>query len=84
MTRLDRMRLISKLSKATFDDIRRRLSDRDNTPDSICREHNPNAIGIDAMITLTTTIINISKGEGVVTIGNPSDECLKKYKIWFP
>ena len=67
---------------ATPESIRSTLSDTLGTPYSICREPNSEARGIEAMVTLTTTIINIRALEGEISIGNPS-KSPKRYRIYF-
>lgn len=80
--RFNRCQELSKDAPATPDNIRSRLSDTLGTPYSICREPNSEARGIEAMVTLTTTIINIKTLEGEISIGNPS-KSPKRYPIYF-
>ncbi|CUM67427.1 uncharacterized protein PRCAT00005123001 [Priceomyces carsonii] len=82
LSRLERLTELSKGTSASFEDIRRRLSDEDNYPYSICRGVIPNATGVEAMITLATLIVNLSEKKGEISFGRPS-EGHKRYKLSF-
>lgn len=81
-----RMERVKDLSvpdlEASYESIRYRLSDLDNSPQSIC--HLPDGgKGLAGAITLYTIIINTQKKEGIITLGPPCDQTLPKYKLFF-
>ncbi|CUM62459.1 uncharacterized protein PRCAT00000009001 [Priceomyces carsonii] len=81
-SRLARLVDLSKNSEATYDDIRRRLSDEENYPHSIDRGFVGDVVGFDAMVTIATLIVDISKLEGEISFGRPSSHP-KRYQLFF-
>lgn len=81
-TRLERLLELGKNSSASFENIRKRLSDEKNYPYSISRDIPDKAEGLDALVTIATLIINLSAGEGQISFGRPSENP-KKYRLAF-
>lgn len=67
---------------ANFHSFRYRFSDLANSPDSICRLSTGKK-GLAGCVTLYTIIINTTKREATITLGPPSDQSLKRYKLFF-
>ena len=77
--RLARMQELTKedLHRAeptTFDSLKARLSDEQNTPAAICRAVPPGAVGIDRLVTLSTIMMELGSCTGRVTIGRPCED----------
>ncbi|CZR64475.1 related to acyl-coenzyme A:6-aminopenicillanic-acid-acyltransferase precursor [Phialocephala subalpina] len=78
-SRLSRIQLLTEIDKrmevpTTFESLRSRLSDELGTPFSICRDRPPGAVGMERMTTLSTIMMKLKSGKGVVLIGRPCDE----------
>ncbi len=70
---LHRLQRVNELSeKANVGDIRSRLSDTENFPYSISRHAQEGVSEYDAVITIYTTIMNLTKLEANISIGEPS------------
>ncbi|TQV91882.1 hypothetical protein V2A60_006017 [Cordyceps javanica] len=58
----------------SFDSIRRRLSDQDGAPYSICLDEPTDGdVGIDRVTTVSTIIMELSRGLVQLTVGRPCD-----------
>lgn len=78
-TRLMRMQELTESDRrreepTTFESLRARFSDEDNTPVGICRALPPGAKGLEALVTLSTILMELSSCTGKVTIGRPCDD----------
>ncbi|KIV79193.1 hypothetical protein PV11_06765 [Exophiala sideris] len=79
LTRVARMRELTENDSregvdATFETLRRRLSDEQGSPAAICRSVPPGAKGIDRLITLGTIMMELTTCTGQVTIGRPCED----------
>lgn len=70
-SRLERIRVLSKIQQGDAAKIRSWLSDEEGTPVSICRSTPPNTKGIERMETLCTIIMDLSRGSAELSIGKP-------------
>ncbi|EXJ92794.1 hypothetical protein A1O3_01347 [Capronia epimyces CBS 606.96] len=78
-SRLARMEELTELDAQkgvgpSFESLRARLSDQKNTPPAICRAIPPGATGTDRLVTLSTSIMDLTGGTAQVTIGRPCDD----------
>ncbi|EPE34770.1 N-terminal nucleophile aminohydrolases (Ntn hydrolases) [Glarea lozoyensis ATCC 20868] len=60
----------------SFQSIRKRLSDEEGFPYSICRERPSGAVGMERMTTLCTIIMEMKSLTGVLTIGRPCKDLI--------
>lgn len=82
-SRFDRINVLTTPDlEANYESFRYRLSDLDNAPNSICSLVKE-AKGLGAACTLYTIIVDTGKKEGIITLGPPSDQSLRKYKLYF-
>lgn len=80
--RLNRMREISQGVLASFDSVRSRLADELQEPYGICRGTDPNAVGIENMVTLATLIFSTKSRQGEISFGRPCNNP-KRYRLFF-
>lgn len=78
-SRLARIRQLTDLDLSsnvplTFDSIRKRLSDEEGTPFSICRDRPAGAVGMERMTTLACIVMDLTSCTGKVLIGRPCDD----------
>jgi isopenicillin-N N-acyltransferase like protein len=74
-SRLARIRELTEKDKEPpcFDSLRKRLSDEEGTPFSICRDRPLEAVGMEKMTTLACIIMEVKSRTGQVLIGRPCD-----------
>lgn len=76
--RLARMQKLTKADVAnhvpvSFESLRTRLSDLEGAPYAICRSRPPGAVGMERMVTLCTILMELTTGQGRVSIGRPCE-----------
>jgi isopenicillin-N N-acyltransferase like protein len=77
--RLSRIQMLTQAdvvagTVTTFESLRRRLSDQEGTPFSICRNKPPGAVGMERMTTLACIMMELRSGTGKILIGRPCDD----------
>ena len=72
MTRLTRLRAISKDTAPSVDSLYERLGDEDNAPWSICRHRDTRAPESEQMETLFTLVMNLTERRAEYSFGKPS------------
>lgn len=77
-SRLARMQKLTEMGieaeePLTYASIRRRLSDEEGKPYSICRDRPPGAQGMERMTTLACIMMELKSGTAKVLIGRPCD-----------
>ncbi|KAL1890443.1 hypothetical protein Sste5346_008271 [Sporothrix stenoceras] len=78
-SRLARMQKLTKEDavnsvSVSFESLRTRLSDLEGAPYAICRSRPPGAVGMERMVTLCTILMELTTGEGKVSIGRPCED----------
>lgn len=58
----------------SFESLRGRLSDLEGAPYAICRSRPPGAVGMERMVTLCTILMELTTGQGRVSIGRPCEK----------
>ncbi|ERS98585.1 hypothetical protein HMPREF1624_05371 [Sporothrix schenckii ATCC 58251] len=76
--RLARMQALTRADAAagvpvSFASLHARLSDLEGAPYAICRSRPPGAVGMERMVTLCTILMELTTGQGRVSIGRPCE-----------